>query len=70
MRVRVSHQDKYLAFLHGINLFYHPFSDSFPSILDSINRVIMLGLIFAMILTLVLTPVLVYRNPGKQYWKK
>lgn len=30
---------------------------------------IMFGLSFAMILTLILTPILVYRNPGKQYWK-
>lgn len=29
---------------------------------------IMFGLSFAMILTLVLTPILVYRNPGKQFW--
>lgn len=29
---------------------------------------IMFGLTFAMILTLVLTPILVYRNPGKQFW--
>lgn len=30
---------------------------------------IMFGLSFAMILTLILTPILVYRHPGKQYWK-
>lgn len=30
---------------------------------------IMFGLTFAMILTLVLTPILVFRNPGKVYWK-
>ena len=30
---------------------------------------IMFGLTFAMVLTLILVPVLVYRNPGKQYWK-
>jgi multidrug efflux pump subunit AcrB len=29
---------------------------------------IMFGLAFAMILTLVLTPILIYRHPGKQYW--
>ncbi|MBX9765071.1 efflux RND transporter permease subunit [Patescibacteria group bacterium] len=29
---------------------------------------IMFGLTFAMVLTLVLTPILVYRNPGKQFW--
>ncbi len=29
---------------------------------------IMFGLTFAMILTLVLTPILVYRKPGKEYW--
>lgn len=29
---------------------------------------IMFGLSFAMILTLILTPILVYRNPGKQFW--
>lgn len=31
---------------------------------------IMFGLSFAMILTLVLTPILVYQNPGKQFWKE
>jgi multidrug efflux pump subunit AcrB len=30
---------------------------------------IMFGLAFAMVLTLILTPILVYRNPGKQYWQ-
>jgi HAE1 family hydrophobic/amphiphilic exporter-1 len=30
---------------------------------------IMFGLTFAMILTLILTPILVYRHPGKQYWR-
>ncbi|MBY0539083.1 efflux RND transporter permease subunit [Patescibacteria group bacterium] len=30
---------------------------------------IMFGLTFAMVLTLVLTPILVFRNPGKVYWK-
>lgn len=30
---------------------------------------IMFGLTFAMILTLVLTPILVYRHPGKEFWK-
>ena len=29
---------------------------------------IMFGLTFAMILTLILTPILVYRHPGKQFW--
>lgn len=29
---------------------------------------IMFGLTFAMVLTLVLTPILVYRSPGKQFW--
>ncbi len=29
---------------------------------------IMFGLTFAMVLTLVLTPILIYRNPGKQFW--
>lgn len=29
---------------------------------------IMFGLSFAMILTLILTPILVYQNPGKQFW--
>ncbi len=31
---------------------------------------IMFGLAFAMILTLVLTPILVYRHPGRQFWNK
>lgn len=31
---------------------------------------IMFGLAFAMILTLVLTPILVYRHPGKQFWSE
>jgi HAE1 family hydrophobic/amphiphilic exporter-1 len=29
---------------------------------------IMFGLSFAMVLTLILTPMLVFRHPGKQYW--
>jgi hypothetical protein len=28
----------------------------------------MFGLTFAMLLTLVLTPILVYRHPGKEFW--
>lgn len=31
---------------------------------------IMFGLTFAMILTLILTPIIVYRSPGTLYWKK
>ncbi len=31
---------------------------------------IMFGLTFAMLLTLVLSPILIYRHPGKQYWKE
>lgn len=30
---------------------------------------IMFGLSFAMVLTLILTPILIYRHPGTQYWK-
>ncbi len=30
---------------------------------------IMFGLTFAMLLTLVLTPILIYRHPGKEFWK-
>ncbi|MEK7063701.1 MAG: efflux RND transporter permease subunit [Patescibacteria group bacterium] len=31
---------------------------------------IMFGLAFAMLLTLVLTPILIYRHPGKEFWKE
>lgn len=31
---------------------------------------IMFGLAFAMILTLVMTPIIIYRNPGKLYWSE
>lgn len=31
---------------------------------------IMFGLTFAMVLTLILTPILVYRHPGKEFWKE